>query len=269
MDCSDYPHFSGYSDRAVRWLHDHVDPNDFGSVNTPLCDPKETADHYLVKREKMENNSYFEVVELMEIHDHDLFGCSLSSIINFEREWCITDELCTIALSLPRYGRWGYIEDRKNRYCFNMRLQLRESQRYDDIITLEGFIKHSVISELTYQEIDTNITEPAFNLSDYFIEYNFRVEFLRNNGSWNPPNPNDTYVDFENIEFEIYSPQETTQEYEVEEDNSEITNEKKKELRDNLMKFQNIIEEDVKEKVVEGTYLKIMDNLKNFYDLLR
>ena len=98
---------------------------------------------------------------------------------------------------------------------------------------------------------------------------NFRVEFLRNNGSWNPPNPNDTYVDFENIEFEIYAPQESTHEYEVEEDNGEITGEKKKELRDNLMKLQNIIEEDVKEKVVEGTYLKIMDNLKHFYDLLR
>ena len=35
------------------------------------------------------------------------------------------------------------------------------------------------------------------------------------------------------------------------------------------MKLQNIIEEDVKEKIVEGTYLKIMDNLKDFYDLLK
>lgn len=269
MNCSEYPHHSGYSERAVRWLHDHVDPNDFGSVNTPLCDPKETADHYLVKRAKIENNSYFEVVELMEIHDHDLFGCSLSSIINFEREWYIDHGSWSIVSSLPRYDRWGYIEDRKNNYCFNLRLQLRESSRFDNIITLEEFIKHSVISELTYQEIDTNITESPFNLSDYSTEYNFRLEFLRNNGAWNPPNPNDTYVDFENIEFEIYSPNGNIEEYEVEEDNDEITDEKKKELRDNLMKLQNIIEEDVKGEVSEGVYLKMMENLKDFYDLLR
>ena len=156
----------------------------------------------------------------------------------------------------------------KNNYCFNLRLQLRDKW-FDNIITLEEFIQHSVISELTYQEIDTNITEPAFNLSDYSIEYNFRVEFLRNNGAWNPPNPNDTYVDFENIEFEIYAPNNNIEEYEVEEDNDEISDEKKKELRDNLMKLQNIIEEDVKEEVSEGVYLKMMDNLKDFYDLLK
>ena len=58
----------------------------------------------------------------------------------------------TIASSLPQYDRWGYIEDEKNNYCFNLRLQLRESSRFDNIITLEEFIQHSVISELTYQK---------------------------------------------------------------------------------------------------------------------
>ena len=55
-------------------------------------------------------------------------------------------------------------------------------------------------------------------------------------------------------------------EYEVDDgDDKEINDEKNKKIRDHLMGFQMIIEEDVKDHVNEGTYLKIMDKLKDIY----
>ena len=54
-------------------------------------------------------------------------------------------------------------------------------------------------------------------------------------------------------------------EYEVDDDEKEINDEKNKKIRDHLMRVQMIIEEDVKGHVNEGTYLKIMDKLKDIY----
>ena len=244
-----------YCERGIAWIFDHVDPEYYGNPTFPLCDPRDVAEHFYVNYFKDVDGRFRHVQEVLEIHEHDIFGTSLNMIIHETHVWFIDINVCEIVpfsydISSIMNQRWNGIKD-----------YLSEALLFD--VSIEKYIHHSVLCKLTYQPLNINASREYYTTSDYTSEYNFRVNFETSDNIWTIPNPVYQIVDMSEIEtVNINIP---GIEYEVDDDENELSGEKNKKIRDHLMGFQMIIEEDVKDHVNEGTYLKIMDKLKDVY----
>ena len=246
-----------YCERGISWIFDHVDPEYYGNPIFPLCDPREVAEHFYVYFFKDVDGQFKHVQEVLEIHEHDIFGASLKLIINETHDWFIHDNICTILSyinSIPSVlnRRWSTIKEYINNELITN-------------IPLEQYIHHSTLCQLTYQcETTSNIQREKLNYvsNDYTCEYEFRVNFTLDN-TWIPPNYETVPYLIETIEDDLN--EQSTIEYEVDNNDTEISDEKKMKIRDNLMEFQDIIYNDVKDKIIDKTYLKIMDKLNDVY----
>lgn len=286
-------HTVPYCERGITWIFDHVDPEYYGNPTFPLCNPREFAEHFYVSYFKDVDGRFKYVHEVLEIHEHDIFGTSLNLIINEKHDWFTHEGICTILTYISN------IPQVLNRRWSTLKTYMNDEINTD--ISLEQYIHHSTLCQLTYQcENTLNVQRESLNYSinDYNLEYEFRVNFAIDN-RWKFPinlvehESVEPMQDGSTIEYEVdtgsldwdeagepddsdinldYSEGGSTAsapvlEYENdgEGDDIELNGEKKVKIRDKLMEFQDIIENDVKDKIKEGTYLKIMDKLKEVY----
>ena len=245
-------------ERGIAWIFAHVDPDYYGNPSSPLPDPREYSEHIYVSYYKNINGRITCTQEILEIHDHDIFGTSLKMVIHETHDFYINEDICTLIpysydITSIFNQTWIRIKDYLSNYMGGF------PGRFNDI-PLEKYIHNSVLCHLTYQETDINSSRDYYNTCDYSSEYTFRVNFEIDN-TWTNPNPESSIVLMSEIET-ITIPQ---VEYEIETDDEEITNEKNKKIKNHLMKIQEIIDDEVKSIVIEGTYLKIMDKLKDVY----
>ena len=269
FDLMSNPDTVPYCERGIAWIFDHVDPKFYGNPDFPLCDPRDVAEHFYVSYFDEVNGRYTHIQKVLEVHEHDIFGTSLKLIINETHDWFIDSNICTILAYMNN------IPSILNQRWLTVRMRMVDEVLIDinNHISLEEYIHHSVLCQLTYQAESTSpIQRQRINyvIDDYTSEYEFRVNFDSEN-TWELPILDPETESFNNeYPFLIGAPPFRVNisniEYEVDDgDEKEINDEKNKKIRDHLMGVQMIIEEDVKDHVNEGTYLKIMDKLKDIY----
>ena len=249
-----------YNNRDLEWLFDFVDPYYYGNPSIGLSDPRDSCVHYHIKSKNIINEQSIIKKEILEIHDYDLFGRSFKSIIN-ER----------------------YLWNNNNNENINIIYEIIDvnevwkdvGNNYSDLEWSKNVIlHHDLLCELTYQEIDET---KYIGEDDYSKCLNYRNYFSSNNTWMAPQNPYYFTFDIENIipdeniiHGENIIHDDNIYDDNIYDENIELNelNELKKKIKNNLNIFQEIIEDEIKEQIQEGIYLKIMNNLGDIYKII-